>query len=183
MTMTDSIRIETERILLRTMVRADLPTVSKWMGDEELRRNIGVTAPSDLASIEEWFDGVIADENRVWFSVVRKDDDRLIGEAGLIRIFQPWRASDASVIIAEADCVGKGYGSEIMGLLLDYAFGTLGLHRVGIGVFDFNKRAIRFYEKMGFRREGVLRHGYVHNGPHDVILMSILDDERGATAQ
>ncbi len=176
--MPDNIRLYGERLCLRTMTREDLPHVRRWMDDEDLRRKIGVPQAHNEVSIEEWFDGVVADRDRRWFTIVIKEDDRPIGEAGLLRISKPWRCADASMILAERDCVGMGYGSEAMRLLLDFAFGEMNLHRIGIGVFDFNAEAIRYYEKNGFHREGVLRDGYFCDGAfHDVILMSILQDE------
>ncbi len=176
--MADEIRLDGERLYLRTMTRADLPHVRRWLADKDLRRRVGVTQSHNEASIEEWFDGVVADGNRRWFTVVLAEDDRPIGEAGLLRITEPWRCADVSMILGERDCLGRGYGSEAMRLLLDYAFGEMGLHRIGIGVFDFNAEAIRYYEKNGFRREGVLRDGYFCDGAfHDVILMSVLENE------
>lgn len=61
---------------------------------------------------------------------------------------------------------------------MDYAFGYLNMHRVAIGVVGSNQRALRFYEKVGFRAEGVQRDGYYYDHAyHDFVMMSILDDE------
>ena len=109
---------------------------------------------------------------------VRAVSDRVIGEGGFLRIYHPWRSSDISIILGEKSAWGKGYGSEAMALMLDYGFGHLNLHRISLGVFDFNEAAIRFYEKTGFKREGVQRGGYYYDSAyHDIILMSILEDE------
>ena len=66
-----------------------------------------------------------------------------------------------------------------MGLLLDRAFDDLGLQRVGLEVFPSNERAIRSYEKAGFRREGTLRQAALIDGERtDVIVMGALREER-----
>jgi len=57
------------------------------------------------------------EKDRVWFTVVLKENDRLIGEAGLLRMFHPWRTTDFTLIIGEKDCWGKGYGTEAALLL------------------------------------------------------------------
>jgi RimJ/RimL family protein N-acetyltransferase len=62
--------------------------------------------------------------------------------------------------------------------MLGHGFNNLNLHRIELGVFDFNPRAIHVYEKLGFKREGVLRDYLFSDGAyHDQILMSILDHE------
>lgn len=166
------------KVHLRPMEPSDLPHVRKWVNDPEIRRLIGEIRPKSMPDAAKWLNGTYDDKNRVWFTVVLNDKDRVIGEAGLLRIFHPWRTADASMIIGEKDTWNKGYGTEAMRLLLNYAFGTLNLHRVAIGVFDFNETAVRFYEKCGFKREGAQRHGYYCDGRyHDVIMMSILEDE------
>ena len=107
-----------------------------------------------------------------------REGDRVIGEAGLLRIFPPWRTTDLTLIIGEQDAWGRGYGTEAITLLLDYAFGCLNIHRVAVGVVGFNQRALRFYESVGFRREGIQRDGYYYDHQyHDFVMMSLLADE------
>ncbi|MNP53465.1 Spermidine N(1)-acetyltransferase [compost metagenome] len=62
--------------------------------------------------------------------------------------------------------------------MLWHAFEKLNLHRVELGVFAFNKRAIHVYEKLGFNREGVQRDLlFLNQEYHDSILMSMLEHE------
>ena len=65
-----------------------------------------------------------------------------------------------------------------MGLLLEYGFATLGLHRIGLFVHANNPRAIRCYEKCGFRREGVRREARWWAGRWwDILEYAILEHE------
>lgn len=61
---------------------------------------------------------------------------------------------------------------------VNFAFGTLHMHRVELGVFDVNPRAIACYERVGFRHEGTRRESYQVRGAPGVfwseILMSVL---------
>jgi diamine N-acetyltransferase len=167
-----------ERVYLRPIEPEDLPLIRKWANDPEIRRLTGAVSPLSQAAAEDFLERVRGDEKRVWFVVALKENDRVIGEAGLLRMFHAWRTTDLSLIIGEQDAWGKGYGSEALLLLLDYAFGYLGFHRVAVGVVGFNERAIRFYEKVGFRREGIQRDGYYcDHAYHDFVMMSILEDE------
>jgi RimJ/RimL family protein N-acetyltransferase len=80
--------------------------------------------------------------------------------------------------VGEREYWGRGYGTEAMRLVLQFAFQELNLHRVSLGVFAYNERAIRSYEKAGFRIEGRLRQG-IHrvNQRWDEVVMGILRSE------
>jgi diamine N-acetyltransferase len=167
-----------ERIYLRPLEKDDLPTIRTWSNDPEIRCLTGEVTPMSMAGADSFYDRVMNDQNRIWFVIALKEDNRIIGETGLLRIFYPWRNTDLSIIIGEKSAWGAGYGSEAMLLMLDYAFGYLGLHRVSIGVVGFNERALRFYEKIGFKREGIQRDGYYFNHEFsDFVMMAILEDE------
>jgi RimJ/RimL family protein N-acetyltransferase len=166
------------RVYLRPFSKEDLPYVQKWSRDGELRKLIGEVAPMSRAETEKWYTEFVADKDQLWFVIVLKKGDRVIGEAGLLRMFKPWRSTDMTIIIGERDAWGKGYGTETGRLLLDYAFNRLGFHRVSIGVVGLNKRALKFWEGLGFRKEGVERDAHYYDNKYsDGIMMSILEDE------
>ena len=88
------------------------------------------------------------------------------------------RNAELGIAIWKKDYWGKGYGADAIKTLLKYAFHELNLHKVYLRVYDFNKRAIRCYEKAGFKKEGILREVFWRNGKwHDTILMGILQSE------
>jgi len=164
-------------VTLRRLERGDLAHIRGWLDDPELRVLIGATDAMSEDDAEKWFARADADPSRIWYVIVT-DDDRVIGEAGLLRLVPEWRATDMTVIVGEKEQRGKGYGSEAGRLLLDLAFNYLGLHRVAIGVVGFNEAALSFWKKLGFREEGLQRDGYIHDGAfHDFVMMCILEDE------
>lgn len=166
------------RIFLRPFSEDDLRYVQKWSNDSEIRRLTGEIAPMSRQEAEEFYKHLRADKDRVWFAVVLKRGNRVIGEVGLLRMFRPWRCTDMSIIIGEKNTWGKGYGTEAGRLLLKYAFEQLKFHRVSIGVVGFNDRAIRFWKSLGFKKEGVQKDGYYcDNEFSDFVMMSILEDE------
>ncbi len=76
---------------------------------------------------------------------------------------------------------GKGYGTDAMRILLRYAFIELNLHQVTLLVFEYNPRAIRSYEKAGFRVRGRMRKVVNRDGRRwDAIAMSIIRQEWNA---
>ncbi|MCK4409132.1 MAG: GNAT family N-acetyltransferase [Candidatus Eisenbacteria sp.] len=165
-------------ITLRALTRDDLPHIRRWLDDPELRGLIGATASMTEEGAGKWFERVDSDPSRIWYVIVDDEDDSVIGEAGLLRLFPEWRTTDMTVIVGEKERRGNGRGSEAGRLLLDFAFNYLGLHRVAIGVVGFNEAALSFWRKLGFREEGVQRDGYLHDGVfHDFVMMSVLEDE------
>jgi len=80
--------------------------------------------------------------------------------------------------IGERDFWGRGYGTDVMKLILRYAFMEINLRRVTLTVFEYNPRAIRSYEKAGFRHEGRLRKLLHRDGRrYDELFMGILREE------
>jgi RimJ/RimL family protein N-acetyltransferase len=166
------------RVCLRPLARQDLVYLRKWLGDAEIRGLIGEVASMSKAESEKFLEKVRGDTERAWFMVVVKENNKVIGEAGLLRMDPVWHTTDVSVIIGQKEEWGQWYGTESILLLLDHAFRHLGFHRVAVGVVGFNERALRFWEKLGFRKEGVQRDGYYYDGKyHDFVMMSILEDE------
>lgn len=117
-------------------------------------------------------------ENHAWFSIRALDDDRLLGETDLQ--IDSWLAREAFIGIGmynRADW-GKGFGSDAMKLALRFAFLELNLLRVSLSVFEYNPRAIRSYEKAGFRHEGCVRGALLKDGKRwDMFFMGILFDD------
>jgi RimJ/RimL family protein N-acetyltransferase len=105
-------------------------------------------------------------------------DGRLIGFVALFGL--RWSHGDTlvGIGIGEPEDWGKGYGTDAMRVLLRYAFTELGLHRVSLGVFEYNPRAIRSYQKAGFQIEGRERQLLLREGRRwDALMMGILREE------
>lgn len=170
--------LSSERTYLRPVEKEDLSLLYQWANDAVLRGLIGEVTPTSLGSLEEFLEKARADNSRIWLVIVAKETNRVIGETGLLRMFPAWRTTDMSLIIGDEDARGKGYGAEAIRLMLSYAFGYLNFHRVAIGVVGTNERALRFYEKAGFKREGLQRDGYYYNHAYqDFVMMSMLENE------
>ena len=102
---------------------------------------------------EAWVAGQAASET-AW---VVEPEGRCIGGAGLHSHNEHDRRALYAVGLQVPELLGLGIGTEVTRLVLTHAFATLGLHRVGLRVLADNSRAIRCYEKCGFRREGIER--------------------------
>jgi len=113
-----------------------------------------------------------------YFSIRALDSDKLIGELGLDVVNWSGRDAFVGLGIGEREYWGKGYGTDIMNVLLRFAFTEINLRRVTLTVFEYNPRAIRSYEKAGFRHEGRLRKVIKKEGKRwDILFMGILREE------
>jgi len=167
-------------VRLRAVEREDIPTFVRWFNDPEVLHYLLMYRPMSMADEEHWFEGLAGRQNDFLFAVDALIDDRWvhIGNTGLHRI--DWKNSNASLGIAlgEKQYWGQGYGTKAVRTVLRHAFLELNLHRVELEVFAYNPRAIRCYEKAGFRNEGTRRESHYHEGRyHDSYRMAILRDE------
>ena len=155
---------------------------SNWDRDSEYKRLLDSDPPRlhSVKASKDWLEKHLEEDqtSTYWFAIRALKDDRLLGDVELAVI--NWGSRDAfvGIGIGERDFWGRGYGTEAMQLALRYAFTELNLRRVTLDVFEFNQRAIRSYEKAGFRREGRERQAVQREGRRwDVLIMGILREE------
>jgi RimJ/RimL family protein N-acetyltransferase len=107
-----------------------------------------------------------------------RGSERLVGTCAFSQLDGENGSALYHITIGEKDAWGHGYGTEATQLMLDHAFGTLGLHRIALTVFEFNERAIRAYRRCGFLVEGRARESIWRDGRWwDEIAMSVLASE------
>jgi RimJ/RimL family protein N-acetyltransferase len=175
--------IRGRRTWLRPAERADIPSMVAWFNDWSMSRFIATRAPMSEALEERWFERMLDGQGtRGWhFLICRLDDDRPIGTIGLFEIDLTNGNAGIGISIGPPGDRGIGLGTDALEALLDFGFGRLRLERLWLDVYDFNAAAIRSYEKAGFLREGVARHGTFREGRYiDVVEMAILRDEWAA---
>jgi len=170
-----------DRVRLRAVERDDVKFFYDWVNDPDVADGIALYLPQSQQDEERWFEEHSnRDQHLKPFSIDMREDTRwkLIGNCIVFKI--DWVASwgELGIMIGDKTCWGKGYGTEVMNLLLRHCFVTLNLNRVQLRVFSRNARARRTYEKVGFIEEGSLRQaGYKQGKYDDVIVMGILRSE------
>jgi RimJ/RimL family protein N-acetyltransferase len=167
-----------ELVRLEPLTEAVLEDYLVGLADPELSRLTGTHASFDRAQTERWLASRAEQHDRADWAVLRRSDGAFLGEA-VLNDFDPDNASaNYRVWLAGPEAYGKGYGTEATRLVLDYALDVAGLHRVSLGVLDFNPRARRVYEKCGFQLEGRLREAVRWDGEwHDELVMSVLSTD------
>ncbi|HEY2979713.1 MAG TPA: GNAT family protein [Anaerolineales bacterium] len=179
-----------ERVRLRAVERTDLPKFFEWVNDPEVTLGLGMYLPMSNADEEKWFEGAqTRDANEKPLAVEIKEGDgsaagvvppgwKLIGSCGVFGIEWVNRSAELGILIGDKSIWNKGYGTEVMRLLLRHGFETLNLNRLFLRVYAANARAFRAYVKAGFVEEGRMREGVFKNGRYDdIIVMSVLRSE------
>lgn len=175
--------LRSPRLLLRPAERTDLPVFVEWLNDADVVETLGGHGPLSLAAEEGWFEQLQQEQGstRWHFVICLRDGGRPIGTAGLDDLSFVSGRAELGIAIGDRGCWDQGYGTEAVGILLDFAFGELRLERVFLYVFGENARAIRVYERAGFTLEGTLRHSFFRHGRWlDTCIMGILRDEWAA---
>ena len=161
---------------LSPMNTNDAEKFTEWLND--LETTVNLTLYNSIINTENekiLLEKLSKDHN---YSIIDKSNNELIGNCGYIDLDHLNQTAEVGIFIGNKNYWNKGYGTEALTLLLDYGFKALNLHNIGLRVYSFNKRAIKSYEKVGFkiigkRRESVLR----GKEKHDIIFMDILHTE------
>ncbi len=161
----------------------DIDVMVRWYEDAEYLRNVDtdIALPKSKNQLE-------AEENNestsIEFRLRTIDKDDLIGFVALHSIEWNNHSGLLAIGIGESQNRNKGYGTDALKIILRYAFHELNLNRVGLDVIEYNTRAIRAYEKAGFRHEGKMRAAVNRDGKfYDRLIMGILRSEWEALNQ
>jgi len=173
-----------KRVRLRSVERSDLEQFIKWVNDPEVTAGLTLFLPMSSVDEEKWFESAMQrPQEQKPLVIDMKDGEnwRLIGNSSYFDFDWIARAAEVGIMIGDKTIWNKGFGTEVMMLLLRHGFATLNLNRVYLRVYAENKRAIRTYEKAGFVHEGRMRQAvYKHGKYNDVLFMSVLHEEWNA---
>jgi RimJ/RimL family protein N-acetyltransferase len=172
--------LQGKKTILRPLNKqTDLPSLTRWINDPEIRSFVLVYQPQMLESEEQWVDAIANNKrpNDIILAIETLDG-RFIGTIGIHGISWKDRTATTGAIIGEKEFWGKGYGSDAKMALLDYAFNTLNLHKICSAVIAYNERSLNYSLHCGYKIEGRKRQQIFKNGAyHDEILLGIFKEE------
>jgi RimJ/RimL family protein N-acetyltransferase len=169
-----------EKVALGPLRHELVPFYLKWVNDFEVVRTLtSRLRPTTRETAESWYDWASKVEGEaVYFTIYERSTTRPIGVLHLHDIDPFHRTARYTIWIGEKDCWGKGYGTEATILALEYGFTGLGLHNIWLDVVSCNERALRAYERAGFRLVGRRREAYCLGGKaYDRVYMECLATE------
>ncbi|MEK7135410.1 MAG: GNAT family protein [Patescibacteria group bacterium] len=167
-----------KKVNLRPVMKADLPLITRWINDPEVRYFLANVVPQSLEDEEAWLAGLSKKKDTHVVFVIEKADGQPIGVMGLHGIHHVDRTATTGSFIGEKEYWGKGLGTEAKFLLLDYAFDTLNLRKICSEALAFNERSIRYSLRCGYKEEGRLKDHIFRNGKfHDKVLLAVFRED------
>ncbi len=169
-----------EKIKLCEYRKEYVEAAQQYVNDPEVKRLLhpGIPYLYTLEDEQKWFEGISGGKDEYSFAITTLEDGKYIGGCGVNSI--DWKNSVAvvGIFIGDKDYWGKSYGTDAMKVFIKFIFEQMNINKIKLHTFSFNKRAIKSYEKCGFKIEGILRKEVFRDGEyHDDIVMGILRDE------
>ena len=170
--------LEGELVRLRAREESDLESIYRWINDWEVINFLGTRYPRSRAFEKTWLTSGDPEFHQAPFIIETLAEGRPLGWLGLHGAGPENRAASLGIAIGEHDLLDGGYGTDAMRAACRYGFEMMNLHRIDLTVYDWNPRAIRVYEKVGFRHEGTIRDGIFKAGRwNDLVFMGLLKGE------
>ena len=171
--------LEATRVGLRPLESGDAAALHAVFSDPEAMRYWSSPPHEDLARTEEMIDSIrerFEQRDLLQWGIERKEDARLLGTVTLIAAGSQPRAELGYILGPEH--WGQGYAGEAQLRVIEFAFDDLGLHRLEADTHPGNAPSLRSLERLGFRREGLLRERWnVAGEVSDSVIFGLLESE------
>lgn len=167
-----------KKTVLRPVMKSDLPMITQWINDPEVRRFLNAYLPQNEKDEENWLDAHSKNKTTGVVLLIETLEGRPIGVMGIHNINWRDRVSTTGAFIGEKDLWGQGYGSDAKIALLNYAFNTLNLRKICSSVISFNQRSLHYSLKCGYKEEGVFKEHIFRDGKYwDSIQLAIFRED------
>lgn len=170
-----------EPVFLRALEMEDAQRIHQWHNDPALYDSlVGTFWHVSRTNVEDWLRKRQAfSREEINLAICTRQSSEHVGNIYLRDIDWIARRAELHIFIGAAEKRSQGYGQAAVRLLVDHAFGNLGLQRLYLYVLADNRSALRVYEKCGFIVEGTLRRHACKNGAFkDVMLLGLCAEGR-----
>tara|TARA_X000000950_G_C13618302_1_gene538266 strand:+ start:169 stop:684 length:516 start_codon:yes stop_codon:yes gene_type:complete len=168
----------TNDITLRPLDIRDLNLLFEWINDRKLVEFNSDYKPVSWQEHLDWFSRINGAEDAQYFGIETNSDRSLIGSCSLRRIDKTSGNAELQIRIGDSRYWSFGLGTQAVKKLVSYAFSDLNLKRVYLFVLADNERALRCYQKAGFKIERLQKNTAWMNGQsRDLKLMSVCNKQ------
>ena len=165
-------------IYLRKLEASDLDRTWGWINDPGVYLKIGSHIPVSKSAQLKWFERTDQATDKIVLAICLNDGQVHVGNVSLDNIEVRHRTARLSIFVADEAQRGKSIGTRALRLLADYAFNFLNLNRVWCKATLGNDKVVHFYQKLGFKLEGVMRqHEFVDGRYVDKAILGLLSEE------
>lgn len=185
--MKNSMKLETERLLLRPIQPPDAEAVFKYRCNKQVNRYQSFI-PESVDEVNYFIAHKVSREINVpgtWtqWVVLKKDNGELIGDIGIH--FHDQEPGQAEIGCTFNDLYhGKGYATEALKKITDFLFDELGKERITASVDPRNLPSVRLMERLGFRQQAHLKESYYMRGVwEDELIFERVKADRYSTAR
>ncbi|NQG97470.1 GNAT family N-acetyltransferase [Streptococcus suis] len=173
--------IKGEKIVLRALSLRDKELLLKLMNDPETEMFLGGSSfPVSIEEQEQWIEAQIGRKDTLRCIVELSSNLEAIGTVAITDIDMKNGLGQVHIKLDKELGRGKGYGTDALRTIVNYAFNELRLNCIYADVLESNHPSQKLLEKCGFRKEGLLRSRVYKNGRYiDVVSYSYLTKDRG----
>lgn len=145
--------LESDKVLLRPLTEADIEQVRVWRNSEHTRKwfidDVFITEDQQ----KKWYERYLKDDQEIIFLIEEKEEIfKPIGMVALYNMdFVKNEVEFGKIFIGEESARGKGYGSLVVKMVIDFAFNHYQFSIINLEVLKNNIRGIHTYEKLGFK--------------------------------
>lgn len=167
--------LEGERIILEPFVERFISDeYISWLTDEEtIRWLVKAGSRIDRVEVEKFCRSMIVSADDCFFAIVLRQKEKHIGNVRIGTVDWTSRTTRFGMMIGDASARGCGFGTDVMALVEDFAFGTLGLQTMRFPVVEDHRAAMRMYEKRHFAVDGYWSEDFVRDGTaHRMVAMT-----------
>ena len=157
----------------------EIEKFTEWMNDFQVTDYTGRSGQiTTLIGEKDWLENSAKNNENRNFNIIDLNNDKLVGTIGLEHFNWIERSAVLGIFIGDEDYRSNGYGTEAIKLLLEYGFKYLNLQNIKLDLMEFNERALKCYQKCGFKEYGRRRKcKYINGKFYDTISMDILAEE------
>ncbi len=170
--------LEGKDIYLRSIEESDTDNIIAWRNKPDVRKYFINQELLTIQNHTNWLRNYVETGRVRQFIIVSRKDGKGIGSVFLRDIDVINKKAEFGIFIGEEEYLGCGFGTQALGLIMEYGFQELHLNKIFLRVLADNVRAIKSYQKSGFSQEGYFRKDvFVNSELKDLIFMAKLRDE------
>lgn len=167
-----------KKVILRPVEFEDIEFIRSLINDPWMEeRIVGWALPLSKKDQENWYANFHNSNEQIRY-IIEDKEGNTVGFTGLKNIDYKNGVATGAGIRIKKDIQAKGIATDAFMTLFRYAFYELRLHRINTSSMEENMASLRMMEKVGCRREGLLRDAVYKNGKyHNVVTLGILDTD------